>query len=46
MNPQQHPLSPQEVDARRKRARRTALWIAAIAVAVYVGFIVLVGLSK
>jgi hypothetical protein len=45
MNPQNHIPQP-EVDARRKRARRTALWIAAIAVAVYVGFIALVGLSK
>ncbi len=44
MTPQQ--LPPQEVDARRKRARRTALWIAAVAVAVYVGFIVMVGVSK
>lgn len=42
----QHPLPPHETDARRKRARRTALWIAAIAVLVYVGFIALVGLSK
>jgi hypothetical protein len=30
-----------EVDARRKRARRTALWVALIAVAVYLGFIAL-----
>ena len=35
-----------EADARRKRVRRTALWIAAFAVLVYVGFIALVGLSK
>jgi hypothetical protein len=35
-----------EVDARRKRARRTALWIAVIAALVYVGFITLAGLSK
>jgi hypothetical protein len=41
-----HPLPPHEADARRTRARRTALWIAAIAVAVYAGFIALVGLSK
>jgi hypothetical protein len=27
--------------ARRQRVRRTALWVAAIAVAVYVGFILL-----
>ena len=45
MSPQL-PLPPHEVDARRKRVRRTALWIGAIAVAVYVGFIVMVGLSK
>lgn len=45
MNPQ-NPLPPHEADARRKRARRTALWIAAIAVLVYVGFIAMVGLSK
>ncbi|GAB3100003.1 hypothetical protein [Lysobacter terrae] len=44
MNPQQ--LSPQDADARRKRARRTALWIALIAVVVYAGFIAMVGLSK
>ena len=35
-----------DVDARRKRARRTALWIGVIAVLVYVGFIALAGLSK
>jgi hypothetical protein len=45
MNPQSH-IPQHEVDARRKRARRTALWIAVIAVAVYTGFIALVGLSK
>ena len=44
MNPQQ--LPPQEVDARRKRARRTALWVAVIAVVVYAGFIAMVGLTK
>ncbi|MFC5571284.1 hypothetical protein ACFPN1_14565 [Lysobacter yangpyeongensis] len=44
MNPQQ--LPPRDVDARRKLARRTALWIAVIAVLVYVGFIAMVGLSK
>jgi uncharacterized membrane protein (DUF485 family) len=38
--------NPNDVDARRKRARRTALWIAVIAIVVYVGFITLVGLSK
>ena len=45
MNPQL-PLPPNDVDARRKRARRMALWIAGIAVVVYVGFIVMVGASK
>jgi uncharacterized membrane protein (DUF485 family) len=45
MSPQQ-PLPPNEVDARRKRARRLALWIAGIAVVVYIGFIVMVGASK
>ena len=39
-------LSQNEIDARRKRARRLALWIGVAAVAVYVGFIALVGLSK
>ena len=33
------PASNDELAARRKRARRTALWIAAVAVAVYVGFL-------
>ena len=41
------PTVPQdEIDARRKRARRLALWIGVVAVLVYVGFIALVGLSK
>lgn len=35
------PLSEQELQARRRRSRRTALWIALAAVAVYVGFIVI-----
>jgi uncharacterized membrane protein (DUF485 family) len=39
-------LSRNDIDARRKRARRMALWIAVVAVVVYVGFIALVGLSK
>jgi len=33
------PVPRTELDARRQRARRTALWVAVIAVAVYVGFI-------
>jgi hypothetical protein len=43
---QHNPLPPNDVDARRKRARRMALWIAGIAVVVYIGFIVMVGASK
>jgi hypothetical protein len=39
-------LPPHEIDARRKRARRLALWIGVAAVLVYVGFIAMVGLSK
>ncbi|WP_457096617.1 hypothetical protein [Lysobacter sp. P5_B9] len=39
-------LSQNDIDVRRKRARRMALWIAVIAVVVYAGFIALVGLSK
>lgn len=41
MSPQ--PFTPQDLDARRKRARRLALWIAVGAVLVYAGFILLVG---
>ena len=43
---QQPPANPSDMNARRQRARRTALWIAVIAVVVYAGFIVMVGLSK
>ena len=39
-------MTPEEIDARRKRARRLALWIGVAAVIVYLGFIALVGLSK
>ena len=39
-------LPPHELEVRRKRARRLALWIGGVAVLVYVGFIALVGLSK
>ena len=39
-------MTPDELEARRKRARRLALWIGVAAVAVYLGFIALVGLSK
>lgn len=35
-----------EDNARRQRARRTALWVAAIAVAVYVGFILMAVLAQ
>ena len=39
MNP---PIAPRNDEAtRRQRARRTALWAAAAAVAVYVGFLLL-----
>jgi hypothetical protein len=38
MSPAQ--LSSDDVQARRKSARRTALWVAGIAVLIYVGFIV------
>ena len=33
------PLTPDQVAARRKAARRTALWVGGIAVVVYVAFI-------
>ena len=34
------PVDPRnDVDARRKAARRTAIWVAAIAVGVYVAFL-------
>ncbi len=32
--------------ARRQRVRRTALWVAAVAVAVYLGFILLAALTR
>lgn len=35
-----------DIDARRKRARRTALWVAAIAVAIYAVFILSGVMSK
>lgn len=35
-----------DIDARRKRARRTALWAAAIAVAIYAVFILSGVMSK
>ncbi|MCE7033424.1 hypothetical protein LY625_12515 [Lysobacter sp. GX 14042] len=34
-----HDPRDQELSARRKAARRTALWVAALAVLIYVGFI-------
>jgi len=37
MTPAHEPRS--DIDARRRRARRTAAWIAAVAVAIYVVFI-------
>jgi len=39
MNPTPAPRN--DADARRQRARRTALWVAVIAVLVYAGFIAL-----
>lgn len=33
------PVPPEDIAARRKAARRTALWIALVVVAIYVGFI-------
>ena len=39
-------MTPEEIDARACGARRLALWIGMAAVAVYLGFIALVGLSK
>jgi len=38
--------NPDEIAARRKAARRTALWAAAIAVAVYVVFIAMNTVGK
>jgi len=38
--------NPDEIAARRKAARRTALWVAAIAVAVYVVFIAMNTVGK
>jgi len=46
-NPMSRPNDPRNhADARRQRARRTALWVAAIAVAVYVGFILMAVLAQ
>lgn len=42
----QAPLTQEQVAARRASARRTALVFAAIAFAVYVGFIVLNAVAK
>lgn len=36
----QQPMSPEEIAARRRRARRTALWLALFAGVVYIGFII------
>ena len=38
--------NPDEIAVRRKAARRTALWVAAIAVAVYVVFIAMNTVGK
>lgn len=40
------PLSQEQIAARRASARRTALLFAVVALAVYVGFIVLNAVSK
>lgn len=46
-NPMNQPSDPREnVDARRSRVRRTALWIAVVAVGVYVGFLLLGALGQ
>ncbi|MFL9584034.1 hypothetical protein [Stenotrophomonas sp. AB1(2024)] len=34
-----HDVQQQDLAARRQRARRTALWVGAVAILVYVGFI-------
>ncbi|AOA70959.1 MAG: hypothetical protein K0S73_2709 [Stenotrophomonas rhizophila] len=34
-----HDVHQQDLAARRQRARRTALWVGAVAILVYVGFI-------
>lgn len=41
-----HPADACPVDARRKRARRTALWVAGITALFYLGFIALLGLTQ
>jgi len=38
--------NPDDIAARRKAARRTALWVAAIAIAVYVVFIAMNTVGK
>ena len=46
-NPMSRPNDPRNhADARRQRARRTALWVAAVAVAVYAGFILMAVLAQ
>lgn len=44
MNPPIH--NPDEIAARRMAARRTALWVAGIAIAVYVVFIAMNTVGK
>lgn len=34
------PMTPEEIAARRRRARITAVWLALFAVVVYIGFII------
>lgn len=40
MNPPAPGMSPEEIAARRRRARKGALWLAAFALFVYFAFIV------
>lgn len=44
MKTPQNPRSP--VDARTQRARRTAAWLSAFAVAVFVGFMVFSAMTR
>jgi hypothetical protein len=40
MNPPANGMSPEEIAARRRRARRGAWWLAGFALLVYFGFII------